>query len=76
MKQIDRLIVGSTVVFAKKPLGSWLSEDVPYVVEANSGRTVHFRNAITGGGTFDSAAAVEYSEFTIHAAGTGGSGDA
>ena len=70
MKKIDRLTIGSTVVFTKKPLGSWLSENVPYLVESNSGQTVHFRNAITGSGTFDRASDVEYAEFTIQTTGT------
>jgi hypothetical protein len=56
---------GSTVIFATKPLGSWLSEGVPYVIEGNSGQTAHFRNPATGGGTFDAAYAVEHAEFTI-----------
>ena len=72
MKKIDRLTIGSTVVFTKKPLGSWLRENVPYVVESNSGQTVHFRNTITGGGTFDKASDVEYAEFIIQTTGSGG----
>jgi len=65
MRKIDRLTVGSTVVFSKRPLGSWLSEQREYIVEINSGETVGFRNARTGGGTYDRASDVEYSEFTI-----------
>jgi hypothetical protein len=29
MRKIDQLTVGSTVVFSKKPIGSWLTEEVP-----------------------------------------------
>ncbi len=65
MRKIDQLTVGSTVVFSRKPAGSWLSEKVPYVVEANGGRTAHFRNPATGGGTYDEAWAVESSEFQV-----------
>src|SRR4051794_5971415 len=38
-RKIDRLIVGSTVEFSKRPLGSWLSEREPYRVESNDGET-------------------------------------
>jgi hypothetical protein len=65
MRKIDRLAVGNTVIFRKKPPGSWLSENVPYVVDFNTGKTVSFRNAISGSGTFDSASLVEYSEFIV-----------
>jgi hypothetical protein len=68
MRKIDQLNVGSTVVFQKKPLGSWLTENVPYVIEANGGMTVHFRNPVSGGGTYDTASYIEHSEFTIHQA--------
>jgi len=67
-RKIDQLVVGSTVVFTKKPPGSWLSENKPYIIEANSGKTVHFRNPASGGGTFDRAFAVEDSEFTVQGA--------
>jgi hypothetical protein len=60
MRKLDRLVVGSTVVFSKKPLGSWLTANVPYVIEANSGNTVHFRNPVSGGGTYDTAVDIEY----------------
>ena len=66
MKKIDRLTIGSTVIFTRKPLGSWLTENVPYVIEANGGMTVHFRNTISGGGTYDTAADIENSEFSMH----------
>jgi hypothetical protein len=69
MKKIDRLFVGSAVVFSRRPLGSWLSEDQPYVVELNSGETVDLRNAATGGGTYDRAADIDYSEFRVLGAG-------
>ncbi len=69
MKKVDRLVVGSTVVFSKRPLGSWLSENRPYVVEFNSGDSVYFRNKATGGGTYDRAADIEYSEFEVLEAG-------
>jgi hypothetical protein len=65
MRKIDRLIVGSTVEFSKRSLGSWVSEHRPYIVEYNDGDTVYFRNAATGGGTYDRASALEYAEFTI-----------
>jgi len=65
MKKIERLIVRSTVIFTKKPTGSWLTENEPYIVEANGGETVHFRNPVTGGGTYDQAWAIEQSEFTV-----------
>jgi hypothetical protein len=65
MRKIDRLVVGSTVVFRKKPPGGWLSENVPYVVDFNTGKTVSFRDPITGSGTFDPASLVEYSAFTV-----------
>jgi hypothetical protein len=31
MRKIDQLTVGSSVVFSKKPIGSWLTEHQPYV---------------------------------------------
>ena len=65
VRKIDRLVVGSTVVFRKKPPGSWLSENVPYVVDFNTGNTVSFHNANSSSGTFDSASLVEYSEFSV-----------
>ena len=65
MKKIERLIVRSTVIFTKKPAGSWLTENEPYIVEANGGKTVHFRNPVTGGGTYDQAWTIEQSEFTV-----------
>ncbi len=65
MRKIDLLPVGCTVVFAKKPAGSWLRENVPYVVEANGGRTCHFRSPATGSGTYDDAWAIERAEFTV-----------
>jgi hypothetical protein len=65
MRKIDQLTVGSTVVFTRKPLGSWLTEGVPYVVEANGGKTCHFRNPVTGGGTYDDAWAIEGAAFTV-----------
>ena len=45
--------------------GSWLSEEQPYVVEANGGKTAYFRNPATAAGTYDDAWAIEESEFTI-----------
>jgi len=65
----------SVLTFTRKPLGSWLSEHVPYVIEANGGETVQFRNPATGGGTYDTASDIEYAEFTVHPAG-GESADA
>ena len=65
MRKIDQLPVGSTVAFTKKPAGSWLTEHQPYVVEANGGRTVYFRNPVTGAGTFDDAWAIERAEFEV-----------
>ena len=71
MKNVDRLTVGSIAVFTRKPHGSWLTENVPYVVEANSGETVHFRNPATGSGTYDTASAVERAVFTLYPATAG-----
>jgi hypothetical protein len=68
MRKIDELVTGSTVVFTKKPPGSWLSENTPYVIEGNSGKSVHFRNPATGGGTYDTDFSVEYSAFTVQGA--------
>jgi hypothetical protein len=69
-RKINLLMVGSIVAFAKKPLGSWLSEAVPYAIEGNNGQTVHFRDPATGGGTFDAAWAIAHADFTLqHAAG-------
>ena len=68
MRKIDQLPAGCTVVFTKKPAGSWLTENVPYVVEANGGQTCHFRNLATGGGTYDEAWAIERAEFIVLAA--------
>jgi hypothetical protein len=65
MRKIHQLTAGSSVVFTKKPAGSWLTEHQPYVVEANGGKTAHFRNPATGGGTYDEAWAIESSEFTV-----------
>jgi hypothetical protein len=65
MRKIDQLAIGSMVVFTRKPLGSWLTEGVPYVVEANGGETCHFRNLATGGGTYDEAWAIEGAEFEV-----------
>lgn len=59
---------GRTVVFTKKPAGSWLTERQPYVVDANGGKTVYFRNPLTGGGTFDDAWAIEQAEFAVQPA--------
>ena len=70
MRKIDHLTVGSTVVFTRKPSGSWLSEGVGYLVEANGGKTCHFRNPVTGGGTYDEAWAIEGAEFTVQQAGS------
>ncbi len=71
MRKIDQLAVGSTVLFTRKPAGSWLSENVPYVVEANGGQTCHFRNPATRGGTYDAAWALERAEFTVVGGGYG-----
>jgi hypothetical protein len=68
MSKLDQLKVGSTVVFSKKPAGSWLTENEPYIVEAIQGKTIYFRNPATGGGTFDQARWVERAEFTVQAA--------
>jgi hypothetical protein len=65
MRKIDQLFVGSTVVFTGKPAGSWLTENQPYIVEANGGKTCHFRHPVTGGGTYDEAWAIELAEFTV-----------
>jgi hypothetical protein len=65
MRKIDQLPVGSTVVFTRKPAGSWLTENEPYMVEANGGKTCHFRNPTTGSGTYDEAWAIEQAEFRI-----------
>lgn len=65
MRKIDQLAAGRTVIFTRRPTGSWLSENVPYVVEANGGRTCHFRNPATGGGTYDDAWAIERAEFIV-----------
>lgn len=69
MKKVDRLVIGSTVAFSKRPPGSWLSENRPYLVEFNNGESVCFRNKATGGGTYDRAADIEYSEFKVLEAG-------
>jgi hypothetical protein len=76
IRKIDRLTVGTTVIFTRKPLGSWLSVNVPYVIEANGGQTVQFRNPVTGGGTYDTAADIEHAEFTLYQAAGGESTDA
>jgi hypothetical protein len=68
MKKATSLIPGATVIFSKKPPGSWLSEGVPYFIESNYGKTVHFRNPVFGGGTFDSVENIEYAEFTVQGA--------
>jgi hypothetical protein len=70
MRKIDQLTVGSTVVFTRKPVGSWLTEGVPYFVEANGGKTCHFRNPVTGGGTYDEAWAIRGAEFAVQNAGS------
>jgi hypothetical protein len=67
MSKINQLAVGSTVIFSKKPAGSWLTENQPYIVEA-IGKAIYFRNPVTGGGTFDQARLVERSEFTVQVA--------
>ena len=69
MKKADRLVIGSTVVFSKRPLGSWLSENRPYVVEFNNGDSVYFRNKVTSSGTYDRAADIECAEFDLLEAG-------
>jgi hypothetical protein len=68
MNKIQQLSIGSTVIFTKKPVGSWLTENQPYIVEGNSGKSVAFRNPATGGGTYDQAWQIEHSEFTVQAA--------
>jgi hypothetical protein len=34
-------------------------------VEANGGQTYHFRNPVTGGGTYDEAWAIEHAQSTV-----------
>jgi hypothetical protein len=53
------------VVFPREPAGSWLTDNVPCVVEANGGQTCHIRNPATGGGTCDDAWAIAQAEFTV-----------
>lgn len=65
MRKIDRLVVGSTVVFSRKPAGSWLTEHEPYLVQANGGKTCHFCHPVTGSGTYDDAWTIEQAEFTV-----------
>lgn len=68
MSKFNQLTVGSKVVFTKKPAGSWLTENQPYIVEAIQGKTAYFRNPATGSGTFDQARLIERAEFTVQAA--------
>lgn len=54
----QKLKEGDLIVFKRTPSGSWCKAGEPYFVEYKSQNTAYFRNANTGGGTYDNAWAI------------------